>query len=298
MVRLFALTGLIIFALLPYIASAPSHLTKRVTLPIQKRNSGNFTAKDVVNRDLARLAHYKSRSFTKRLHIGTITNADVDYFAKIRICAKSYNLIIDTGSSNTWSEEVLGVYFRSESGSDTDDANGELSLGGADASKYTGELHYLPKTHTSPFSQYWGLSSISLKYGNVPLSLGNIDSAIVDTGTTLILIPMTAFDAFLLAAGGTTDSASGLAKFSKRPTGNFIISVKGDAFPLTPDQYLVPAAQYNNLGLATGSYYAWIASGGMENIVDVSFIIGQKFLENYYSVYDTTNEQIGFATRA
>lgn len=30
----------------------------------------------------------------------------------------------------------------------------------------------------------------------------------------------------------------------------------------------------------------------------VNTIIGQKFLENYYSVYDTTNSRIGFATAA
>jgi hypothetical protein len=35
----------------------------------------------------------------------------------------------------TISSEVLGVYFQPESGSDDDDANGELTLGGTDSSK-------------------------------------------------------------------------------------------------------------------------------------------------------------------
>jgi hypothetical protein len=48
-------------------------------------------------------------------------------------------------------------------------------------------------------------------------------------------------------------------------------------------------------GLPSGYYYAWIHDGGSDSI---NFIIGQKFLENYYSVYDTTNSQIGFASRA
>jgi hypothetical protein len=46
-------------------------------------------------------------------------------------------------------------------------------------------------------------------------------------------------------------------------------------------------------------YYSWITNGGRAEskagVVD--FIIGQKFLENYYSVYDTTNSRVGFATR-
>jgi hypothetical protein len=48
-------------------------------------------------------------------------------------------------------------------------------------------------------------------------------------------------------------------------------------------------------GLPQGYYYSWINDGGSSNI---NFIIGQKFLENYYSVYDTANSRIGFATRA
>jgi hypothetical protein len=42
------------------------------------------------------------------------------------------------------STEVLGVYFAPESGSDTDDANGELTLGGTDSTKYTGTITYTP----------------------------------------------------------------------------------------------------------------------------------------------------------
>jgi len=49
--------------------------------------------------------------------------------------------------------------------------------------------------------------------------------------------------------------------------------------------------------LPQGHYYSWINDGG-DATLGLNFIIGQKFLENYYSVYDTTNSRIGFATRA
>lgn len=48
-------------------------------------------------------------------------------------------------SQGVISTEVLGVSFRPESGSDTDDANGELTLGGTDSTKYTGSITYTPK---------------------------------------------------------------------------------------------------------------------------------------------------------
>jgi hypothetical protein len=56
---------------------------------------------------------------------------------------------------------------------------------------------------------------------------------------------------------------------------------------------LVPTAQYSYYGLSSGKYYAWINDGGSSG---VNTIIGQKFLENYYAVFDTTNSRIGFAT--
>lgn len=159
--------------------------------------------------------------------------------------------------------EVLGVYFKPESGSDTDDANGELTFGGTDATKYTGSITEFPKTILPPFSEYvllififstsdltgkslriryWGLSGITFTYKNKLLPSASI-SAIVDTGTTLIYIPTGAYNAFKSATSGTTDSNSGLLSFTTKPTGTFTIMIDGKKFPLTPAQYLVPPAQ-------------------------------------------------------
>ena len=58
---------------------------------------------------------------------------------------------------------------------------------------------------------------------------------------------------------------------------------------------LSPFSSY--YGLSSSYSYAWINDGG-SNAADVNFIIGQKFLEVYYSVFDTTNSRIGLAKRA
>lgn len=195
-------------------------------------------------------------------------------------------------SQGSISTEVLGVYFKPESGSDTDDTNGELTLGGVDTTKYTGTLTYFPKLTSGTASEYWGIAVAAFTYGST--SLGSA-SGIVDTGTTLIYIPTTAYNKFLSATGGKTDSNSGLAVFTTKPTSNFGIKFGSTTYTLTPAQYLVPTAQYSYYGLTSGKYYAWINNGGSSG---VNTIIGQKFLENYYSVFDTTNSRIGFATAA
>ncbi|GIZ40744.1 hypothetical protein CKM354_000407100 [Cercospora kikuchii] len=195
-------------------------------------------------------------------------------------------------SQGSIAREVLGVYFRPESGSDTDDANGELTLGGTDSSKYSGSIQYFPQLTSGSAAPYWGISIASFTYGST--TLASNAQGIVDTGTTLIYIPTTAYNKFLSAAGGRTDSSSGLASFTTKPTANFGIKFGSTTYNLTPAQYLVPTAQYGFYGLSSGKYYSWITDGGSSG---VNTIIGQKFLENYYSVFDTTGSRIGFATR-
>lgn len=189
------------------------------------------------------------------------------------------------------STEVLGVSFQPISGSDVEDTNGELTLGGVDTTKYTGTLTYYPKLASGTASPYWGISIASFTYGST--TLASSATGIVDTGTTLIYIPSAAYSAFLTASGGRTDTSSGLAIYTTKPTGNFGVKFGTITYTLTPDQYLIPTAQYANFGLTTGRFYAWITNGGTSG---VNTIIGQKFLENYYSVFDTTNSRIGFAT--
>lgn len=163
-------------------------------------------------------------------------------------------------SQGSISTEVLGVSFKPESGSDTSDANGELTLGGTDSSKYTGTLTYFSKLTSGTASEYWGISIASFTYGST--TLASSASGIVDTGTTLIYIPSSAYSKFLSATGGSTDSSSGLAVFSTKPTSNFGIKFGSTTYTLTPAQYLVPTAQYSVFGLTSGKYYAWINDGG------------------------------------
>jgi hypothetical protein len=95
---------------------------------------------------------------------------------------------------------------------------------------------------------------------------------------------------------------------------DFVFTISNKAFTLAPADYLIPEAQYANFGLQSGSgYYSWcvarrsrssalwlttrcrVTDGGASG---VNMIIGQKFLENFYSVFDSANHRVGFAKRA
>jgi len=189
--------------------------------------------------------------------------------------------------------EALGVYFKPLTGSATAQTNGEITLGGHDPSKYIGKLTYTPVTKVRTYNKYWGIDVSGVSYGTK--SLLKSVPAIVDTGTTLIYIPENAYYTFLHDTHGSGTDPSGLPVWGKKPTQNFVFTIGGTKFTLTPNQYLVPQAQYGYFGLDSGRYFAWISTLGAVSEGDISFIIGQKFLEHFYSVFDTTSRRVGLA---
>ncbi|OAA37603.1 Peptidase aspartic [Beauveria brongniartii RCEF 3172] len=196
----------------------------------------------------------------------------------------------------TISQEVIGVYFHPETGSDNNDVNGEITFGAVDSTKFSGQVAYVPTLTSGPSAPFWGVSA-SFQYGST--NLGSTNAGIVDTGTTLIYINTAAFNAFLKASGGTLDQ-NGLVSYTQKPTSNFSITFGSTKYDLTPAQYLIPKEQYANLKITDSSkFYAWINNGGNGTDQDgnptTDTIVGQKFLEYYYSVYDTTNSRVGFA---
>jgi hypothetical protein len=65
-----------------------------VTIPI-KKVSNIKSAKDLLEKDLRRYSAAAASS-------GTVTNALDSYIAPVKVGSQTFNLIVDTGSSNTW----------------------------------------------------------------------------------------------------------------------------------------------------------------------------------------------------
>jgi len=189
---------------------------------------------------------------------------------------------------------LLGVYFAPTT-TENDNTNGEIDLGGIDTSKTTSAVSYAPVSGAD--TRWWGI--------NVPVTVGSSSlgsfSGIVDTGTTLIILPQTVYNAWIKAIpSASVDNESGLVKFPKSSLNsvpNITFTVGGTAFTLNKFAQLVEQGLYSAFGLSSSNYYAWITNGGTD-VQDVNFIIGQKFLERFYSVFDTNNNRVGFATTA
>jgi len=174
--------------------------------------------------------------------------------------------------------------------------NGELTFGGTDSSKFTGSITFAPLTKTSPANEFWGINQ-SITFGSTTILAST--AGIVDTGTTLILLASNAFSKYQSATGAVADRNTGLlrvtsAQFNKLSNLNFIIN--GVTFALTPNAQLWPRSLNTDIGGVAGDFYLIVNNLGSPSGEGLDFINGQTFLERFYSVFDTTNNRVGFAT--
>ncbi|KAJ7367295.1 acid protease [Mycena albidolilacea] len=192
--------------------------------------------------------------------------------------------------------ESIGIsYIPTTSASDA--ANGELTFGGTDSEKFTGNISYVPITTTSPASNYWGIDQ-SISYGTDSPIL-NLTAGIVDTGTTLLLLATDAFQAYQQATGATADSTTGLLTLTESQFENLqslFFQIGDQTLELTPNAQIWPRSLNSTLGGDDDKIYLITADLGSNSGSGLDFIDGFGFLQRFYSVYDTTNSQVGFAT--
>ncbi|KAF8555831.1 acid protease [Imleria badia] len=192
--------------------------------------------------------------------------------------------------------KVLGVYFAPST--NLNDTNGVLTYGGVDSTLYEGELTYVPVTETYPASRYWGINITLSTYGThtvIPTSTAGI----VDTGTTLVLLAADFFEVYLNAIpGAQLDPVTDLIEIpassisSMQPL-NFTI---GDReFTLDVAAQLIPTEENTELGLDPSKQYGVVSSSNTTSGMGLDFVLGQKFMEKYYAVFDTDANRVGFA---
>ncbi|KAF8495728.1 aspartic peptidase domain-containing protein [Russula emetica] len=179
-------------------------------------------------------------------------------------------------------------------------AIGQLTFGGTDSTKYTGNINYVPVTDTFPSTLYWGVNA-SFQYGeadgNAPhILLGNT-AGIVDTGTTLLYIATDAYNRYVDHTGAVIDEDTGLLRISKEKYDklqSLFLDIGGNTYELIPNAQIWPRALNELIGGKEHFIYLVMQDIG-QPIPGLEFIAGLVFLERYYSVYDTDNLRVGLA---
>ncbi|KIK68767.1 hypothetical protein GYMLUDRAFT_68600 [Collybiopsis luxurians FD-317 M1] len=202
-------------------------------------------------------------------------------------------LTVPTISDNLYSQgiisdEAVGVSFTPTTGA-SNEPEGALIFGAQDSSRYTGKITYVSKE-----TDYWGINQ-SISYGGAEIMATT--TGVIDTGTTLLYLPTDTFNAYINSTGGVFDQTTGLYEITEdqyNALEDLVFTIGGTDFPLTPNAQIWPRTLNENIGGEQGKIYLNAVS--TEPVNGLSFINGYVFLERFYTVFDTTNSRVGFAT--
>ncbi|KAI0356741.1 aspartic proteinase precursor [Trametes cingulata] len=184
------------------------------------------------------------------------------------------------------------------SGNATTVTNGELTLGGIDPSKFTGDLNFVPLTTTSPASTFVGIDQ-TITYGSADTPITPLAAGIVDTGTTLILLASDYYVQYLGATGAKHDFRTGLLTISPDKLPNLqslFFHIGNTTYEFPPDAQIWPRAFNSLIGGDDDQVYLVIGNLGRNSGTGFEFVLGVTFLERFYHVYDADNNLAGFAT--
>lgn len=166
---------------------------------------------------------------------------------------------------------------------------GELTLCGADKSKYTGNINWVPVTKQG----YWQFSVDGISVGSQVID-SNF-TGIADTGTSLFAGPKDKI-ALIQSAIGATPVINGeyqisCDKIPSLPT--ITVTLNGIQFPLKGSDYILKISQLGSTLCLSG-----FAGIDLPARLGDFWILGDVFIGKYYSIFDRGNNRVGFATSA
>jgi len=194
-----------------------------------------------------------------------------------------FNNMIDQGLVD---EPVFAFWLNRDA---TAEKGGELTLGGTDPDHYKGNITWTDVT----MSAYWEFHVDAMVFGTEDLCAGGCN-AIADTGTSMLTGPTDAVAKIIQVTGATSVSGVSMVdcdKVSTLPT--FTITISGNKFPLTPQQYVLQVSEM-------GQTVCLLGIMGMDIPAPAGplWILGDVFHGPYYTVYDMGNARVGFADAA
>ncbi|KAJ1534249.1 hypothetical protein HK405_000091 [Cladochytrium tenue] len=190
----------------------------------------------------------------------------------------------------------------------SDETTGVMTFGGYDTSYFadsTANLSWFPVDTSDVVSQtgYWALPIKSVTVGSTTATVSSTNGVpaivIMDTGTSLGLIPAAALDGFASISGATK------TQFSNGPYDYVYVVPCSLKSTLTSPVLTLNMGNGGTLTLSPSDYIVQINTSPQTCIVGFEttesnslgssiLLMGNSFLKRYYTVFDYTNKRIGF----
>ncbi|NXQ60609.1 PEPA protein, partial [Anthoscopus minutus] len=131
---------------------------------------------------------------------------------------------------------------------------------------------------------YWQITMESVSVNGAPVACSSGCQAIVDTGTTLLAVPIRAFRTLMKRLGASTSGEISCEAVRNLP--NLIFHIHGKEFPVPPRAYVLRNNGYCTLGLQ-----------GMDVPTEEGelWILGDVFIREYYVIFDRANNKVGLS---
>ncbi|XP_040018008.2 gastricsin [Gasterosteus aculeatus] len=165
-----------------------------------------------------------------------------------------------------------------------------LSFGGVDNSLYQGQIYWTPVTSQT----YWqiGVNGFQINGQETGWCSQGCQS-IVDTGTSALTAPSQFLGSIMQAIGAQQNQYGqymvDCSQINNLPTFSFVIS--GVSLPLPPSAYITQTNQNGYQYCSVDISPTYLPSQDGQPL----WIMGDVFLREYYSVYDRSNNRLGFA---
>jgi len=170
---------------------------------------------------------------------------------------------------------IFQIFLDSQIGT-TDAA---IVFGGYEQKYYTGQLSWVPLTSES----YYVISIAGTAVGSKNLNQCDLGcSAIVDSGTSLLVGPAQYVDTIISTIGTVNQDCSGVENL---PDVTFTIA--GNEYSVTYVEYVL------NVTVAPGQYECQLGIQSMQGFP--YFILGDVFIRAWTTVFDQENQRVGFA---
>lgn len=199
--------------------------------------------------------------------------------------------------ANALDEPLMAFYltrFVNETNAQSLEPGGVFTLGTTNTSLYTGQIDYQNVVSTT----YWTLtlSNLTVNSNSVALPSGSSSQAAIDTGTTLVGGPSAQISELFAQIPGSapgTGNYEGYYTYPCSTTVNVALSFGGQSWSISPDDFKLTELSNNQ---CLGGFFE--LSSTQSGSSEVTWIVGDTFLKNVYSVFRANPASVGFAALA
>jgi hypothetical protein len=156
--------------------------------------------------------------------------------------------------------------------------DGEISFGAVDTTKYTGDITYTSTTDDSS----WSIAMDDVTVGGTSAGVKG-RTAYIDTGTTYAFAPPADVKALYKLIPNSQSSDGVTYTFPCDTTAQVAFTFSGKSYSVNAKDFIGASGSNNQ---CTGNIF------GME-VVSGSWLLGDMFLKNVYSVFDSDGKRIG-----